>query len=204
METRRRRRWQKAALAAALVAVVAVVGALEAFPSKTYAFQSPGAVGFSVSANSTSIAPGQTLKVTMTDVNRLPFPNTVKSSFLFPNTLNLTSGYCGLLWPFGVGAYEGHDTLGNVSSAVQVEVFDAFGSFMCPLSLAGLFELAPFQSTTRSAYLDGYWTAGETQAPGGGFSEGVLHPFLPGSYTLVVEDGWGHTALLYFQVAAVG
>ena len=193
--------WRRAALVTALVVAVAAVGALEAFPSQTYAFQVPSAVGFSVSANSTAVAPGQTLKLTMKDVNYLPFPNEQSPYSVFPNGLNMSSGVCGLLGPFGVAAYEGHDTVGNISSATQVAVFDTFGFYMCPLSL-GPVSLAPFQSVSRAAYLAGYWTAGETQAPGGGYTQGILHPFAPGEYTVAVGDGWGRMSLVYFQVTA--
>ncbi|MCL5672431.1 MAG: hypothetical protein JRM97_08345 [Nitrososphaerota archaeon] len=198
METRTKRRWQKAALAAALVAVVAVVGALEAFPFQTYAFQAPEAVGFSVLTNSTTLAPGQTLGLAMKDTNYLPFPNSPRSRL----GMNLSSGVCGLLFPFGVAAYAGDYSLGNVSSATQVQVFDVFGYFLCPLISIGPFALSPFRSVTKTAHIDGYWTAGQTQAPGGGFSEGVFHPFAPGEYTLVVGDGWGHTAVVHFRVTA--
>ena len=196
-----KRGWRRAAPLAALVVVVAVVGALEVFPSQTYAFYAPSAVGFSVSANATAVAPGQTIKIAMKDVNYLPFPNGPKSVFAFPHGLNMSSGACALLRPFGVAAYEGHDTLGNISSATQVTVFDDFGFYMCPFNL-GPFALGPFQSVTSAAYLDGYWTAGETQAPGGGYTQGILHPFAPGEYTVAVGDGWGHVSLVYFQVAA--
>ena len=201
METRTERSWQEAALAAALVAAVAVVGALEAFPSQTYAFQAPDAVGFSASTNSTTLAPGQTLQLTMEDTNYLPFPNSPKP-YLFPGDMNLSSGVCGLLVPFGVVVYAGDYSLGNVSSATQVQVFDLFGYWLCPLLSLGPFVLSPFKSVTKTAYIDGYWTAGQTQVSGGGFSEGVFHPFPPGEYTLVVGDGWGHTAVVHFRVAA--
>ncbi len=202
METRTKRRWQKAALAAALVAVVAVVGALEAFPFQTYAFQAPEAVGFSVLTNSTTLAPGQTLGLAMKDTNYLPFPNEPPGGFVFLDRMNLSSGFCGSIYPFGVAAYAGDYSLGNVSSATQVQVFDVFGYFLCPLISIGPFALSPFRSVTKTAHIDGYWTAGQTQAPGGGFSEGVFHPFAPGEYTLVVGDGWGHTAVVHFRVTA--
>jgi hypothetical protein len=32
---------------------------------------------------------------------------------------------------------------------------------------------------------------------------GVVHPFLPGEYTVVVGDAWGHTVLKYFQVTGM-
>jgi hypothetical protein len=55
---------------------------------------------------------------------------------------------------------------------------------------------------TATNYVDisGYWTNGQTQHPGGGVSQGVLHPFPPGTYTIVIADAWGHVKNLYFQV----
>ena len=82
-----------------------------------------------------------------------------------------------------------------------MDVFNDFGMSLCPLSL-GPFSLGPFLSAARSAYLDGYWTAGETLAPGGGDSEGILNPFQPCPYPLVVGAAWGHLSVAYIQVKA--
>ncbi|MDG6938450.1 MAG: hypothetical protein JRM89_03215 [Nitrososphaerota archaeon] len=191
----------KAVAVAALVVIAALVGALEVFPSETYSFQSPYAVSFTVSTNSTSVAQGGTLKLTMTDSNYLPFPNEPPGGFVFLDRMNLSSGFCGSIYPFGVAAYAGHYTLGNLSAASAVTIFNDFGVSFCMTSISP-FSLGPFRSATMAAYLDGYWTAGETLAPGG-ISEGVLHhPFQPGPYTLVVGDAWGHLSVVYFQVKA--
>jgi hypothetical protein len=196
-----RRSRRTLALAVILLVAVASMAALELFPSATYSFDAPYAVTFALSLNATTIFQDQVLKVTMTGSNFLPFPNEPEANFLFPNTLNLSSGVCGEDYPFGLAAFEGHYTLQNLSTSSKVDIFDDFGFASCPIAI-GTFRLGPFQSLTREAYLGGYWTAGQTQVPGGGFAVGVLHPFAPGAYTLVIEDAWGHTGLGYFTVAA--
>ena len=191
------RRLSVAALA--LLLLLVAVGSLEAFPSQTYAFSSPPMVRFIVSLNSTAIAPGQTLGVTLTDVNLLPFPNEPSGYLSMPD--NLTTSPCGLSYPFGMNAYQGRYTQANISSAKPLAVFDDFGIFDCPLNIVGIYRLGPFQSVTRQVDISGYWTNGTTPQPGGGISEGVLRSFAPGTCSLLVGDAWGHTALLYFQVA---
>jgi hypothetical protein len=82
-----------------------------------------------------------------------------------------------------------------------VEVFDFFTSYGCPvIALTNSFNFGPQQNVIKQVVLEGYWTAGETTHPGGGVSEGVLHPFLPGEYTVVAGDEWGQLLLLYFVV----
>lgn len=182
-----------------LLVVAALVVSLEAFPSSTYSFQASPAIAFRTSLNATSVAPNQTLGVTLTDTNNLPFPNEPSVNFLFPNSFNLSSGVCDETYPFGLAAFQGHFTLANLSVSSSVDIF-APGVYLCPFAIAVPYRLGPFQSVSRGVELSGYWTAGETPAPGGGFTQGILHQFALGNYTLVTEDGWGHTEILYFQV----
>ena len=193
-----KRRSRRLAAAVIVLVVAFAVAALEAFPTSTYSFREPSAVTYALSVNATSIYQNQVLEVTMSDTNYLPFPNGPSVNFLFPNSLNLSSGFCGLEYPFGLAAFQGHYTLANLSASSEVDIFPP-GVFFCPLSLGPL-RLGPFQSVTRTADLSGYWSAGETPAPGGGSTQGVLHRFQPGSYTLVTEDAWGHVRLAYFQM----
>jgi hypothetical protein len=179
-----------------LILLLALVASLEIFPSQTYAFSSPSTVGFTASLNSTAIAQNQTLRVTLTDTNYLPFPNEPLSS----STLNNVSmSPCGFSYPFGVNAYQGRYVQANISAAKPLKVFNEFGLFSCPIIRIGVYRLGPFQSDTKHVDIVGYWTNGQTPQPGG-FSMGVLHPFPPATYTLLVADTWGHTELLYFQV----
>jgi hypothetical protein len=193
-------RRKKPVLAVVLLIVAALVVSLEAFPSYTYAFQASPMVTFGASLNSTSIAQNQTVRITLTDTNFLPFPNEPSDGGIF-RSMNLSSSPCGGLYPFGVAAYQGRYTLANISTAKKVEVFDVFNVYFCPLMIIGeVYRLGPFQTATNYVDISGYWTNGLMQHPGGGVSQGVLHPFPLGTCTLVIADAWGHSEILYFQV----
>ena len=192
-------RRRKLVLASALLAVAALVS-LEAFPSYTYAFQAPPALSLQASQNAASVVQNQTLRVTLSDTNFLPFPNEPSDGGIF-RSMNLSTSPCGGLYPFGVAAYRGRHTLANSSTAKKVEVFDVFSSYMCPMVVSGeVYRLGPFQTATNHVDIGGYWTDGVTQHPGGGVSQGVFHPLPIGNYTLVIADAWGHTEFLYFRV----
>ena len=143
----------------------------------------------------------QTVRVTLADTNFLPFPNVPSDGGVF-RAMNLSTSPCGGLSPFGVAAYQGRYTLANISAAKKVEVFDVFSAYFCPaMVISEAYRLGPFQTATRHVDMSGYWTNGLTQHQGGGVSQGVLHPFTLGTYTLVIADAWGHVKILYFQVA---
>ncbi len=182
-----------------MIVIAALLLSLEAFPSYTYAFKASPAIGFDASLNATSVVQNQTVRLTLSDINYLPFPNQPSDTGIF-RAMNLSSGPCGFASPFGVATYQGRYTLENLSMAKKVEVFDVFSVYFCGPIATGPYRLAPLQTVTRHVDLSGYWTSGETKHPGGGVSEGILHPFPPGVYTLVAADAWGHVKVLYFQV----
>ncbi len=186
------------AVALVIVFVVSLVGSLELFPAQTYAFSSPATVAFSASMNSTSITQSQALGVSVTDTNYLPFPNEPPAYGTFPD--NASAAPCDFSSPFGAAAFQGRYVQSNISAAKKLEVFDEYGFYSCPAMFSGDNRLWPFQSATRQLDISGYWTNGTTLEPGSGFSEGVLHPFPTGTYTLLIADAWGHVKLLYFQV----
>ena len=193
-------RRKKLVLAVVLLIAATFVASLEVFPSYTYAFQASPAVSSGASLNSTSVAQNQTVRVTLTDTNFLPFPNEPSDGGII-RSMNLSTSPCGGLYPFGVAAYQGRYTLANISAAKKVEVFDVFSAYFCPAMIIGeVYRLGPSMTDTQNVDMSGYWTNGLTRRPGGGVSQGVLHPFPRGTYTLVVADAWGHVETLYFQV----
>ena len=193
-------RRKKPVLAVVLLIAAALVVSLEVSPSYTYSFQAPPMVGFGASLNSTSVVQNQTIGLTLTDTNFLPFPNEPSDGGIF-RSMNLSVSPCGFSYPFGVAAYQGRYTLANISTAKKLEVFDVFSVYFCPAMIdSEVYRLGPFQTATKYVDMSGYWTNGLTQHPGGGVSQGVLHPFPPGAYTLVVADAWGHSEILYFLV----
>ena len=192
---RRKARAVVAALAVAVL-VLALASALPAFPVIA---QVGPAVMFSASVSPATAGPNQTIRVTLSDANLLPFANEPPGDAAL-KAHNLTGGPCGETYPMGVALYQGRYTLQNLSSKSYLPVVDEFTPWFCTEISGVPFKLAPFSMETRTMDLAGYWTAGETQHPGGGVSIGVLHPFAPGEYTLVAGDAWGHIALAYFSV----
>lgn len=194
-------RRKKQVLTMVLLIVAALVVSLEVFPSYTYAFQVSPAVSLVASLNSTFVAQNQTVRITLSDTNFLPFPNQPSDGGIF-RAMNLSTSPCGFVYPFGIAAYEGRYTLANLSTAKKVEVFDVFSAYyLCPAVISGeVYGLGPFQTVTKYVDMSGYWTNGLTQHSGGGVSQGVHRSFPSGTYSLVVADAWGHTEILYFQV----
>ncbi|HEV2226493.1 MAG TPA: hypothetical protein VGR56_06790 [Nitrososphaerales archaeon] len=187
-----------------LVVVVAVVVELLVVPSPyQLSIEAPGALTLSTSLNSTLVMQNQTMRVTVTDrnglplVNELPFPGDWRAK-------NLSMRPCSSA-PFGIAVYFGRYTMGNVSSASSIEIY-APGAYFCP-NMRGTpnsFRFEPFQIVADYVDLKGYWTQGLTTHPGGGVSEGVLRPFLPGIYTVAAGDEWGHLQMAYFEVRGIG
>jgi hypothetical protein len=173
---------------------------LIAFSPYIFVSHDPSAISMSVSLNSTEIGQNQILKVTVSDRNSLRFADELPMSNNF-RIQNLSSSPCGGLFPFGVAVFQGRYDLGNITSAKAIEIFDDFSAYFCPAMIfTSTFTFEGQQTVTRQVDLVGYWTAGETPHPGGGVSEGVLHQFLPGEYTLAAGDERGHVQMAYFQV----
>ena len=181
-----------------LIAVVAVATIVLFLAFFTFHDQS--GVGFGASLNATTITQNQTVRVNLYDWNTLDFKNSLPESDGL-RALNLSSGPCGGLYPTGIAVYEGAYDLNNYSSTSPLAIY-APGIYSCPLEvISNSFTFAPLQNITAYVDLSGYWTPGETLHPGGGASDGVLHPFLPGVYTVITGDAWGRTKLLYFRVS---
>jgi len=183
-----------------LLASASVVG-LVIIVSPYIAFHEPGAISFGASLNSTEISQNQTIRVTVSDRNTLLFANQLYLSKDW-KVSSLPEGSClSDEYPFGVAVFQGRYTMDNVSSAKVLKLY--VPGVLDPCLSNGLgssVEFKPQQNVSASVRLNGYYTAGETPAPGGGFIAGIFHPFLPGEYTLVAGDEWGHVQILYFQV----
>jgi hypothetical protein len=188
-----------------IIALAAVaVAALVILSPSLLTIHNPGAIGFGASVNATSLLQNQTLKVEVSVKNGLVLTNTVPLSGDW-KVKNLTMGPCSFYedYPYGIAVYQGRYTLQNVSSGTQVQTYAPGGYFCGAVIVSNAFTFAPQQNVSSYVDLRGYYTAGETAHPGGGYSEGVFHPFLPGVYTLVAGDEWGHIKFLYFQVGGI-
>jgi hypothetical protein len=189
----------------AILAVASAASLLIVVSPYVFVSHDPGALSFRASLNSTSVMLNQTVKVTVSESSSLRLPDELPLSGQWV-VQNMSMGPCsfGNVYPFGVAVFQGRYALGNVSSAKTMPMY-APGGYMCGVATsADSITLKPQQVVSTYADLEGYWTEGYTPHPGGGVSEGVLHPFAPGNYTVVAGDEWGHAEFLYFQVGKIG
>ena len=196
----------KSRLVLIVVVVAAVAVASIALFFTYFAFNNQGALGFGASVNATGISQNQTLRVDVSVKNGIDFSNRVPLSGDW-KVQNLSMGPCAsyYAYPYGIAVYQGRYALDNLSSATQVDIYYP-GVIFCPTNVltgTDTFVFNPQQNMSSYVDLRGYWTTGETPQPGGGSTQGVLHPFLPGVYTVVAGDEWGHVKVLYFQVGGI-
>ena len=183
---------------AVILASASVVSLLIVVSPYILTYHDPGAISVSASLNPTEVGQNQTIKVTVSDVNGLRIPNELPLSGDW-RVQNLSMGPCAsyTAYPYGIGVYQGRYTVDNISSAKSMVIY-APGFYGCGgFSFSNSFTFKPLQNASSYVELKGYWTAGETP-----ISEGVLHPFLQGEYTVVAGDEWGHVDILYFQVTS--
>jgi hypothetical protein len=182
-----------------VITVVAVVIALLAiFSPLLFTVHSGWAVGLNASLNATTIEQNQSVRVSLSVTNFLPLANAASGSSL--QSRNLSAGPCQGTYPMGITLYQGRFTEKNISVGSPLQFF-APGTYSCPAA-TGPRNLAPFWTFSSHVNLVGYWTGGQTPQSGGVW-EGVYHQFLPGEYTVVVGDAWGHTTMLHFRVNGI-
>ena len=146
--------------------------------------------------NKNSIPEGQDVLITMILKNPLATNSDLPTVRRWALS-NLSTGACGLLYPLGIGVYD--------ARGMPVDVLGGFAvvSF-CPAMLSPenwekpSFHFGPHENITQMVYLHGFYTPGQTIARG--YYDSVFHPFVPGDYTVVVGDIWGHLAVTHFTV----
>ena len=188
--------------------------------SRTRAFVlSPNALNFTISINGTSLSPDQFLEVTASVFNTLPNANNITADtkgyqflgyHLFPDP----AGYWMSPYLFVVlnGSYTAQalnglggrgwaeNGLSMESSTPSSYLFEpssdkaAIATYLCSASCRNT-TVGPYHSIA-SVVVRGYWTipvkTGNYPSP--------PKPFIPGLYTLAVEDEWGAVLVLHFTV----
>jgi len=157
-------------------------------------------LGFSV--NVTSIAPGQSFGMTLSEFNTLSKTNNLSEAsewVVQGSTQACPDGF----YPFGVSVFQGHYTQGNVTAGTPVQIFPiepcpmflrlTTGYVFQPMSFNA--SVLPGDSNTTMA-METTVTVGMnyTGFPGQG------QPLSGGAYTLVASDEWGNMAFLYVSV----
>ncbi len=161
-----------------------------------------------LSLNATTINPGQTLMITISEFNTLSTANNVTASDSWALD-GLELGPCGHSYgpnqgPLGVEVFSGHYTAANISQAQPLGVYPS--PIACPQFIR-LMTGFLFQPLSDRAYvLPDY--GGNATGVSGGVAVGreytdlssVGQPLNPGLYTIAGGDEWGSLLLLYVDV----
>jgi hypothetical protein len=166
--------------------------------------QSAGGLIIRSELNSSRIASGATVGITVSDYNPSSMElNLSKESVWAVDGLS-TGGCPSLYFPFGIAVYQGRYTSANLSQAVPLQIFPATPCPMLVRYITGYL----FQPTSDNATVlpgsgavpmaMGVSVSGTYNATGNHY--GQLTTFTPGTYTVVAGDEWGNLAFAYFIV----
>jgi hypothetical protein len=175
------------------------------------ASNSVSGLSLSLSLDSATYEQGQSVNITVDEVNTLTKTNNVSAAGNWPSP-GLSVGPCGTLnYPFGIAIFQGYHTVGDLSSLTPLKLDNPNAVYNCPMILAEISTYA-FQPSGDSAdvfqlggvepvlteqmnvqmHPTGYWT---------GNPNGILTGFAPGVYTVVAGDEWGALVILHFTVS---
>jgi hypothetical protein len=166
----------------------------------------------SLSLDSTTYQPGQSVAITIDETNMLPSTNSVPASDKWPLSA-LGVGPCGPMnYPFGIAIFQGNYTSSDILSATPLKLYNPTAMYNCPAILSGIsaYEFQPssdtaaiFQNSSSSPAMTesmnsevqstGYWVASPSE---------TLTNFAPGIYTVVGGDEWGTLVVANFMVSA--
>jgi DNA-binding HxlR family transcriptional regulator len=136
-----------------------------------------------------SAAPGQNVSVVASVRNVLTRQLTLYHSAMG----NPAIGPCSGVFMVRVEVFQGHYALPNQTYGSQLLVYDPYAPTSCP-PISGLDStFLPQEVVNETSVFNGYWTTEGQNA--------TFHNFLPGNYTVMVQDYWGQLVLLYFTVS---
>jgi len=137
-----------------------------------------------------SAAPGQPVTVVASVRNVLTRQLTLYHSAM----VNPAIGPCSGFFMVRLEVFQGHYALPNQTYGSQLQLYDPYAPTSCP-PMSGLDStFQPQEVVNETSAFNGYWTTEGQNA--------TFHSFLPGNYTVMVQDYWGQLVLLYFQVVS--
>jgi hypothetical protein len=174
-----------------------------------YSLANTNGLDLGLKLNSTVIAPGESVAITLTELNSLdkPFNAATKSFWPF---LGLSLGPCGTYdLPYGIMVLRGYTDTATTSNLMQ---WYAPGPAWCPAELGSISSYL-FQPLSTSASIYGSCTSEPctpTQPLNSTFSVlaewvgGFSYPLPTGIYTVIAGDEWGAWVTAHFVVAEQG
>jgi rhodanese-related sulfurtransferase len=172
-------------------------------PSTT-STKSENGLQLQASVNTTTLTPGETLQINVSEYNTLSTDNNVLTATNW-GVNGLTIGACPNInvLPFGVAIFQGNYNAHNISQGTSLELFAAVPCAQLMRLITG-YDFLPVSS--NAAIMPG----GDLKSPtlmsaietvNGIYTQGFqLTPFSSGIYTVVAGDEWGDLEFLYFTV----
>ncbi len=162
--------------------------------------------------NSSAYTPGQTVSLTIGELNTLASENLVHAANDWA-VQNLGVGPCGRLdLPFGFQVYLGYHAAGqSLNESQALALYPPDVAYNCPAILGGIdsysfYPLSDFATATGSCSPEPCFGRNMTQTSGfaGYWAGASFRSFSPGVYTVVVGDEWGALLAVYFTVEPQG
>ena len=153
--------------------------------------------------NSTRIASGSTVGISVSDYNPSPMELNLSKDSAWALD-GLSTGSCpSLYYPFGIAVLQGKYTSANVSKGIPLRIFPVVPCPMIVRLITG-YVFQPMSDNATVLPSTGEVPMATQVSVGGTYSGGQQKgssPFTPGAYTVVAGDEWGDLAFAYFVVA---
>jgi len=199
-----------ALVVAALLATPSFLGGASSSTSSSTSSTATSTVGshglqLRLALNSTSLASGTRLGITVSEYNTEPTANNVTKADLW-QIQGLSLGACATegysVYPFGIAVLSGRYSEANASKGTPLEIYPVVA---CPMFLrlvtGYLFEpmndsalILPSSGSSPTLMAANVTVSGE-------YPTGSLQPLSPGVYTVVAGDEWGAVETIQFSVA---
>jgi len=208
------------AMAISLAYPVWFLSQLTASPYNNVSNSNPAlGIRLDLSVNSTSLKPGDTIAITISENNLRPIPNEVRAASDW-KLQGLSLGPCGTVnRPIGFAIFKGNYTKENLSARHPLQLYQP-GTYFCPMILSGInsYVFEPLSNladvvvgscTTNPCFklqieeqtqVAGSWSEPTLPFPG----LATFHQFSPGVYTVAGGDEWGDLLVVNFTVSGPG
>jgi hypothetical protein len=172
-------------------------------PSTT-STKSENGLQLQVSVNTTTLTPGETLQINISEFNTLSTTNNVAAAANW-GVNGLTIGACPNInvLPFGVAVFQGNYNAHNISQGTPLELFAAVPCAQLMRLITG-YDFLPFSSNAAimpGGDLTSPTSMSATETVNGTYTQGFqLTSFAAGIYTVVAGDEWGDLEFIYVSV----
>lgn len=156
-----------------------------------------------MSLNSTDIKPGQSMGMDISLTNTSPNRVVLDLEHNWP-LRKWSMGPCLFHLPFGMALLQGYYTAQNMTDGERLPLYPR-GMYMCrTIGIVDfVFEPSSSKATIETYNSTNYPVTMQYHVGFNGYYNGQkFQPFVPGPYTVVGDDQWGHISIKHFVVTA--